>query len=100
MFAFLKSHEDFIKFLLSVEDKFSCIEDFESCFGFELNYDDATEEYTESITDYDKRGGKFMNEPNVYPCVTYFMYDVSTDRFGRSKIEIFDYVKYEKLEEI
>lgn len=100
MFAFLKSHEDFIKFIVSVEDEFNCIEDFESCFGFKLNYDDITGESIESVIDYNKRGGEFMNEPDVYPCVIYFMHNTSTDRFGRNEIRIFDYTKYEKLEGI
>ena len=92
MFVFMKSHEDFINFLISIENEFDCPEEFERCFGFQRNFDENTGEILESVKEYDERtNGKFKGEPVSYPSVIYFVNDSGNDRFGISKIKIYDY---------
>lgn len=63
---------DMVKFIEMVKNRFKCPEDCEKYFGFSPNVDDDTGKVLETIREYYKRGGKFTNIPNKYPCVIYF----------------------------
>ena len=64
-----------VKFIEMVKNRFKCPEDCEKYFGFSPNVDDDTGKVLETIREYYKRGGKFTNIPNKYPCVIYFPID-------------------------
>lgn len=66
---------DMVKFIEMVKNRFKCPEDCEKYFGFSPNVDDDTGKVLETIREYYKRGGKFTNIPNKYPCVIYFPID-------------------------
>ena len=66
---------DMVKFIEMVKNRFKCPEDCEKYFGFSPNVNDDTGKVLETIREYYKRGGKFTNIPNKYPCVIYFPID-------------------------
>ena len=66
---------DMVKFIEMVKNRFKCPEDCEKYFGFSPNVDDDTGKVLETIREYYKRGGKFTNIPDKYPCVIYFPID-------------------------
>lgn len=68
----IKSKEEMIQFIESVENLFDCPEDYEDYFGFECRWDERTGDILESTREYCNRGGKFENIPNKFPCVIYF----------------------------
>ena len=91
MFIFVKSHEDFVNFVISVEDNFDCPEEFERCFGFERKFDENSGEILESVKEYNERKGFFGHEPLSYPSVIYFINESGEDRFGKTRLRIYDY---------
>jgi len=92
MIIFVKSHEDFVNFVTSVENNFSCPEEFEHYFGFERKFNEDSGEILESIEEYDKRKGFFKSEPSSYPSVICFINDSNEDaRANKFTVRIYDY---------
>lgn len=99
-FVKLNNRKDFISFVDNVRCNFSCAEDWERFFGFALQCDDDGNEL-ETVTDYAKYD-TFDTEPceNEYPVMVYHTLKNEFDRFGKFRIEIFDYIPLSKTEEL
>lgn len=75
----INSMDEMITFIERVQNFFGCIEDYESYFGFERNWDEDTGDILETVREYHNRGGKFTNIPTEYPCVIRFDFDCEDD---------------------
>lgn len=93
-FLYIKDRQEYIKFIDSVQDKFGCIEDWESFFGFNLKWDEKTGEVLETIFEYQ---GEIEYCPNSFPAIVYSLFDEGKDRVGDFQIRIIDFVTFEEL---
>ena len=93
-FIYLKSRDDYVKFIHDVQDKFDCNEDWESFFGFNLKWDEETGEVLESIFDYK---GNIGYCPNSFPAIVYYLFDSTKDRMGNFNIRIVEFATVEEL---
>lgn len=73
----ISSMDDMVMFINKSETMFKCPEDFEMYWGFERNWNEDTGDILETTEEYYKRGGKFENIPNEFPCAIYFDWEES-----------------------
>lgn len=71
----ISSMDDMVSFINKSETMFGCQEDFEQYWGFERKWDEDTGDILETTEEYYKRGGKFENIPDKFPCVIYFNWE-------------------------
>lgn len=88
-FAVFNNRGDYISFVESKRNDFSCPEDWERFFGFELSINDEGEE-TQTVLEYAEHN-TFTTEPTAYPCIAYCNINSNEDRFGKFNIRIFDW---------
>lgn len=66
----------------------------EQIFGMHIPYDEETDEYTQTILEYD---GKITYSPEKFPAVVYYhIEDVST-RYTNDSFRIINYATFEEL---
>ena len=92
----LNNRNDFVKFVKTKRDDFDCIEDWENFFGFQLQYDDETESYIETVEEF-AQNGYFDNEPTDFPCILYYVISKSFDSLGSIDIEVYDWIPLSDL---
>lgn len=84
----IKSETEMIDFVEKTEHFFKCPEEYESYFGFERKWDEATGQILETTRDFYDRGGKFNNIPDKFPCVIYFgVVDFNGGRMWNEKLD-------------
>lgn len=66
----------------------------EEFFGFQLEYDEETDRYTQTILEYN---GDIRLCPKSFPVVVSYWFDKVKDRVGDSKIQYWDWATVEEL---
>ncbi len=89
-FIKINNLKEYKNLLQSLYDNFSCEEEWESYFGFELKWDEDTGEVLETLEEY-QGNIEVAPEENEYPIVCVYAFDETFDRFGEIKTRIFDW---------
>ena len=96
MFKLINNIDEYKQFMLSVRDEFSCEEDWEEFFGFELKWNEETGEILETLEEYK---GCIKYKPNSFPSIVYSNFEeVQVYRDGKSiKYNLVDFIEFDKL---
>lgn len=96
MFKLINNINEYKQFMLSVRDEFSCEENWEQFFGFELKWNEETGEILETLEEYK---GNIKYKPNNFPSIVYSNFEeVQVCRDGRNvKCNLVDFIELDKL---
>ena len=92
---YIPNREEYIKFIDYINrNVFRDCETTERYFGFQLEYDEETDCYTQTILEYN---GDIRLCPESFPVVVSFWFDKIKDRVGKMEVKYFDWATVEEL---